>query len=989
MKPILKTISVFLFSISVSIIWHGAFAQSGSKDATSFHSQVNDSTSVVKPSGWGTLYYNAQSRKWRITENGITRNLLPSFGLSTQIPFSNLSVNGFSYSPFFTWDNAKRNILAAGDDASVTGTNSGTFGRASSNGGSESFNFAEQSSIASGCADAFVSGWSNVIGTTGTFDGSSSFTFGTSNVNLGYGSYAGGVGSKVGTQGTNFNSGFAHAFFLNTTADGKKALNIPYVFANDGAGNISRNTSAQTDGNGSLGQDGFILGGYDHHIPMTSPRSIILGGHSIAARASDPDQVYVPNFNIVSTPISGADDGDDILLRNAVSGKIAKRRLALLDGNNRSAYVQPILGTGTVTVSNGSNLVTGNGTTFTDNSFSGMSFWLQLWLFDGTTWWRGASVSIVNNTSLTASLWYSLTDAQGGYVTNSGTTYPGASGTFSYYLVNNFADNYSIVFGNQSIANNYSFAFGGSVSATGINATAFGNSVLASGSRSFAIGVLSAATGNGSFSGGLGVLTGGDKRVLSSGNRAFNWSENTSAQTIGNGATAANSVILGGINHHIPSTSPRAAILGGNAITARASDPDQVYVPNFNIVSAPLNNDALTQVLVRDGVTGQVKYRNASSFGTAPSGANFQLQYYNGGAFGANINLSWDNAHNALLTGGIRVYNIGTNSNFFGSGAGNFSATGNFNVGVGNQVLASLTAGGSNTAVGNFAGRLLTGGGSTLIGDNAGASITTGNSNTLLGYYAGSNITTGSQNLILGFNLSAPSPTASYQLSIQNAIFGVNNSSVGTTISTGNIGLYVANPTARLHLPAGSSAAGTAPLKIGSSGTTRLATPEDGVFEYFNSHLTFTIGSTRYQLDQQGGGGGTPAGSTLQIQYNNGGAFGASSDFTWNDGAKTLTLNNLGASTASLGVNSSGTFQILSANTRIGNGTTTIATTNGNQIIAQTSGLNLLANTNSNVTITVGNLINSFLKITGLPTSSAGLTSGTVWSNGGVLSIIP
>lgn len=985
----MKKIIAVLFFIAVCVISQGAFAQSGSKDATSFHSQVNDSTTVVKPSGWGTLYYNAQTKKWRITENGITRSLLPLYGASTQIPFSNLTANGFSYSPFFTWDNTKRNILAAGDGATVSGTNSGTFGRASSNAGAESFNFAEQSSIASGCSDAFVTGWSNAIGTNGTFDGSSSFTFGTSNINLGYGSYAGGVGSKVGTQGTNINSGFAHAFFLNTTADGTKAPNVPYVFASDGAGNISRNTTAQTDGNGSLGQDGFILGGYDHHIPQNSPRSIILGGHSISARASEPDQVYVPNFNIVSTPSTGADDGDEIILRNAASGKITRRRLALIDGNNHASYVQPILGVGTITVTSGSNAVSGNGTTFTDNSFTGMSFWLQLWVFDGTTWWRGSSVSVINNTNLTASVWYSLTDAQGGYVTNSGTTYPGVSGTYSYYLVNNFADNYGVVFGNQSIANNYGFAFGGNVSATGINATGFGNSVLASGARSFAVGLSTAATGNGSFSGGLGVSTGGDKRVLSSGSRSFNWSENTSSQTIGNGATAANSAILGGINHHIPSTSIRSAIIGGSGIAARASDPDQIYVPNFNIASTPLNNDALTQVLVRDAATGQVKYRNASSLGTAPSGANFQLQYYNGGAFGANINLSWDNTHNALLTNGIRIYNIGTNSNFFGSGAGNFSATGNFNVGVGNQVLSSLTAGGSNTAVGNFAGKLLTGGGSTLIGDNAGSSITSGNSNTLIGYYAGSNITTGSQNLILGFNLGAQSPTASYQLSIQNAIFGVNNFGVGTTPSSGNIGMYVPNPTARLHLPAGSSAPGTAPLKIASSGTSGLTTPEDGVFEYFNSHLTFTIGTTRFQLDQQGGGGGTPAGSNLQIQFNNFGAFGATSDFIWNDGAKTLTLNNQGTSTASLGVNSSGTFQVLSANTRIGNGTTTIATSNGNQIIAQSSGLNLLANSNSNVTITVGNLINSFLKITGLPTSSAGLPSSTVWNNGGVLSITP
>ena len=61
-------------------------------------------------------------------------------------------------------------------------------------------------------------------------------------------------------------------------------------------------------------------------------------------------------------------------------------------------------------------------------------------------------------------------------------------------------------------------------------------------------------------------------------------------------------------------------------------------------------------------------------------------------------------------------------------------------------------------------------------------------------------------------------------------------------------------PSARLHLPAGTAAANTAPAKLTSG--TALTTPEDGALEYHNSHLYFTIGSTRYQLDQQSGGAG-------------------------------------------------------------------------------------------------------------------------------------
>ena len=51
------------------------------------------------------------------------------------------------------------------------------------------------------------------------------------------------------------------------------------------------------------------------------------------------------------------------------------------------------------------------------------------------------------------------------------------------------------------------------------------------------------------------------------------------------------------------------------------------------------------------------------------------------------------------------------------------------------------------------------------------------------------------------------------------------------------------------HLQAGTAIAGTAPLKFNTG--TPLATPEDGALEYDTSHLWFTIGGIRYQLDQQ------------------------------------------------------------------------------------------------------------------------------------------
>jgi hypothetical protein len=65
-----------------------------------------------------------------------------------------------------------------------------------------------------------------------------------------------------------------------------------------------------------------------------------------------------------------------------------------------------------------------------------------------------------------------------------------------------------------------------------------------------------------------------------------------------------------------------------------------------------------------------------------------------------------------------------------------------------------------------------------------------------------------------------------------------------------SISVGVTSPTAKIHLPASSSSAGSAPIKF-TTGSALITTPESGAFEYYGSHLYFTIGSTRYQLDQQ------------------------------------------------------------------------------------------------------------------------------------------
>ncbi len=59
--------------------------------------------------------------------------------------------------------------------------------------------------------------------------------------------------------------------------------------------------------------------------------------------------------------------------------------------------------------------------------------------------------------------------------------------------------------------------------------------------------------------------------------------------------------------------------------------------------------------------------------------------------------------------------------------------------------------------------------------------------------------------------------------------------------------------TAKIHIAGGNTGAGLAPIKINPGNL--MTTPEDGALEYNGTHWYATIGTTRYQLDQQSGTG--------------------------------------------------------------------------------------------------------------------------------------
>lgn len=104
----------------------------------------------------------------------------------------------------------------------------------------------------------------------------------------------------------------------------------------------------------------------------------------------------------------------------------------------------------------------------------------------------------------------------------------------------------------------------------------------------------------------------------------------------------------------------------------------------------------------------------------------------------------------------------------------------------------------------------------------------------------------------------------------------------GSGSKIGNVGIGygggASNPTARLHLAAGTATAGTAPLKLASG--TNLTAPESGAIEYDGTNLTYTdSGLTRRTLAY---GASAPALTSTYIGYGDGSnLLTGSSELTW------------------------------------------------------------------------------------------------------------
>ena len=194
------------------------------------------------------------------------------------------------------------------------------------------------------------------------------------------------------------------------------------------------------------------------------------------------------------------------------------------------------------------------------------------------------------------------------------------------------------------------------------------------------------------------------------------------------------------------------------------------------------------------------------------------------------------------------------------------------------------------------------------------------------------------------------------------------------------LGIGTASPSQSLHV------SGNA-IITGSNGTATTIMGRDvsGNISAINLTTTGTSGAATLSGNNlnipqySGGGGGTPAGSTGEIQYNNAGAFAASSNLAWDNSSVQLNVGAPSAPTGKLNVKGSGT--LTTVNTRLtdsGNTELFKVLDNGNTNIG--TGFNW-DNTNNRLGIGFSSPAQA-LEVNGSALIRAGAVSGTFVGGG-------
>ena len=198
-------------------------------------------------------------------------------------------------------------------------------------------------------------------------------------------------------------------------------------------------------------------------------------------------------------------------------------------------------------------------------------------------------------------------------------------------------------------------------------------------------------------------------------------------------------------------------------------------------------------------------YCSADSGGGTPAGSNTQIQYNNGGAFGGDSGLTWSSSTKILNLQGSGAYKYdGVNAiiasttldNWFFGNAGNLTMTGDFNTGIGGEVLLNNTTGYENTGIGDSVLFYnTTGYENTGIGDSAGRYANVGNNITsthslYLGSYTKALISGDTNEIVIG--------ASSTGAGSNSVVLG--NDNITKTILKGSVGIGTTTPQYKLDL---------------------------------------------------------------------------------------------------------------------------------------------------------------------------------------------